>query len=600
MAAALEQAMALHRLGLFDKAEAAYRRILESDPQNADALALLGCALSERKKHPEAVAAIEAALKLDPQAALFHFHLGNAQDKAGNPEKAEAAFARAIALKPDWDEAWYNLGNAQRALRKTGDAATSYERALKINPSHFLALNNLGAMLLKKGKPQEARKLFNAARALNPNHVQTLLNLTDAAFELNDLPAAFEAAQRAAEIKLGLDARAEGWLSRAGLFKNLDEEGINSFLTLATSLSLQGRLAESGAILRGLLAEEPDMAEAFSCLGVLALARNRLDAAEECYALCFALDPSGAPAPWNRAMVQLVRGDLHDGFRRYRWRWHALQKFRGLRLDGPMWDGRDLEGKTILLHEEQGYGDSLQMLRFAPLLKEKGARVLVYARPPLLPLIADWDAAGAHAWDGRKTVPEGVDVVCGVMDLPGLLGIGLETIPAKTPYLPNPRAGDPACTLEGKGKKIGLVWSGNPRHKRDHERSIPLEMFEPLVKSGAAAFYSLQYRPGAADRALLQKWGVTDLDPKIKDLADQAAFLNELDLLITVDTAPAHLAGALGIPVWVMVTSSPDWRWLLGRDDSPWYPSLRLFRQPESGNWNSVIASVNNAFPSLT
>ncbi|HVY12940.1 MAG TPA: glycosyltransferase, partial [Alphaproteobacteria bacterium] len=187
------------------------------------------------------------------------------------------------------------------------------------------------------------------------------------------------------------------------------------------------------------------------------------------------------------------------------------------------------------------------------------------------------------------------DYVCGAMDLPGLLGIGLNNIPARVPYLPNPRANDASFKLEGAAPKIGIVWAGNPQHKRDHERSIPLEMFEPIVKTGGAQFYSLQYKPKDADLKLLEQWNVTNLHPRIKNIADQAGFLAQLDLLITIDSAPAHLAGALGIPTWILLTCNPDWRWLLGREDTPWYPSLRLFRQPARGDWASVLSAARRA-----
>ncbi|MBI3420125.1 MAG: tetratricopeptide repeat protein, partial [Proteobacteria bacterium] len=522
-----------------------------------------------------------------------HFHLGNAFDKAGQHEKAEAALACATALAPNFAEAWYNLGNAQRLLNKKDAAQASYEKTLKLNPAHALAHNNLGMLLWKKGDARGARRRIEEGLKHHPAHVGLLLNLNEIAFEQNDLPTAFASARRVAEIKLGIAPSSTAYLEKDGFFVNRDEEACNALLALAASVMLEGKLEEADAILRGLLAENADTEEAFMLLGSIALARNALDLAEESYAQSFMLDPSNTAAPWNRAMALLTKGKLREGFRRYRWRWHALEKFKAMRLKGPMWDGRDLKGKTILVHEEQGFGDSIQMLRFMPLLKEKGARTWYYARPVLFPLVEKAPGIDrALSWNVEaKELPEGVDYVCGAMDLPGLLGIGLHNIPAKVPYLPNPRADDPAFKLEGK-KKIGLVWAGNPLHKRDHERSVPLEMFEPVIRALPAQFYSLQYKPKEADLKLMEKWGIIDLAPKIKNLGDQAGFMAQLDLLITIDSAPTHLAGALGVPVWVLVTCNPDWRWLLGREDSPWYPSLRLFRQPQRGDWESVINMV--------
>jgi tetratricopeptide (TPR) repeat protein len=583
-------------------------------------LALLGCVLSEQKKHDEAIALIEQALTFDPQAALFHFHLGNAFDKAGLHDRAEACFAVAASLAPPWVEAWYNLGNAQNAQNKKDAANATYERVLKLQPSHALAHNNLGMLAWKKGDLKLGREWIEKGLRHDPRNVQLLLNLNGLAFEQNDLPTAFTAARRVAEIKLSIPPGSTDYLARPDLFRALDEETSNSFLALAASALLEGKLEESSAILRGLIAEDPDMEEAFTTLGSIALAGNRLEEADECCAQSFMLDPTNTVAPWNRAMALLTKGDLREGFRRYRWRWHALDKFKAMKLNAPMWNGGDLKGKTILVHEEQGFGDSIQMLRFMPELKKRGARAYYYARPVLLPLLEGWEGADKIlSWNVEdKSVPPEVDMVCGGMDLPGLLDIGLNNIPNKTPYLSAPK--NPVYTLENGRKKIGLVWAGNPQHKRDHERSIPLEMFEPLISSfrrkpesstsrdsgdktldpgfrrgEEVEFYSLQYKPKESDQKLMKDWGITDLAPRVKNLGDQAGFLAELDLLITIDSAPAHLAGALGIPVWVLVTNNPDWRWLLGRDDSPWYPTLKLFRQPTRGDWKPVIENVKIA-----
>jgi tetratricopeptide (TPR) repeat protein len=626
MADALQEAIALHQKSDWHAAEAAYRRVLAVDPKNADALALLGTVMSELKQHGEAIKAIRAAVALDAQAPLFHFHLGNAFDKAGRHAEAEASFAIATAIAPNWTQAWYNLGNAQRAQNKNAAATGSYERVLKLDPTHALAHNNMAMSLLKNGDAAGARKRMEEGLKHQPDNTTLLLNFSEIAFEQNDLPAAFAAARKLAEAKLGIAPGDLSYLSRPGFFRNRDEESYNALLTLATSTLLQGKFAEASAILRGILAEEPDMEEVFLSLGTLALARNHLDEAEECYSQSFMLDPSNVAAPWNRSMVQLTKGNMREGFARYRWRWAALDKHKSIRLPRPAWDGSELKGKTLLIHEEQGFGDSLQMLRFIPQLKAMGAKVYFYAQAPLHPLLEGWNMLDrVSVWNLKdKTLLPEVDYVCGVMDLPGLMGTHAGNIPSRTPYLPNPRKDDPAHKLGGSKKKIGLVWAGNPLHKRDHERSVPLELFEPLIKNrasfprrressksrdsgdmtldprfrgdeGGMDFFSLQYKPSEKDHALLKEWGVTDLSPRIKNLADMAAYLAQLDLLITIDSAPAHLAGGLGVPTFLLVTHNPDWRWLLGREDSPWYPRLTLFRQPNPGQWDAAMTSIYNA-----
>lgn len=594
-ASLLSSALALHQAGAFADAEKAYRAVLVHEANNADALALLGCVLSEQKKHGAALDTIKRALALDSTAPLFHFHLGNALDKAKKFPEAEDAFLKATALAPGWDEAWYNLGNAARAQNNDAAAQQHYEKTIALNPNHILALNNLALLYAKVEAHEKAAAMINRALAIQPDNVRLLLTLNGIAFQQNDLPAAFASAQRVAEIKLNIKkGDVLGVFDDLTKLDTVDEDIRSSIFALGVSSLLQGRLAQASYIMRSLLSLEPHLSDVMMIMGSIALAQNKLGAADDAYGAAFMLDPSATAAPWNRSMPLLTAGQLGEGFRRYRWRWQALEKFKKMRLNAPMWDGGDLHGKTILVHEEQGFGDSLQMLRYLPLLKQRGAKVYFYARPVLYPLIESWEALdGVLKWNVEdKNVPAGVDTVCGGMDLPGLLGTTLARIPANVPYLPNPLAGDTRYRLDSAKPKIGLVWSGNPLHKRDHERSIPFGLWEPLLKNDLVQFYSFQFKPKDADLAAMQRFNVIDLAPHIKNLADTAAFLDQIDLLITVDSAPAHLAGALGKKVWTLVTMNPDWRWLLGRDDSPWYPSLRLFRQNQIGDWHTVMSDV--------
>lgn len=593
----LPTAMALHQAGAFADAEKAYRLALQMEPQNADALALLGCVLSEQKKHDEALGKIDAALALDATTPLFHFHRGNALNKATRYAEAETAFAQAAMLAPSWAEAWYNRGNAAREAGQHDAAKSHYEKTLALNPAHTLAANNLALLYAKEENFAKARALLDEALKRAPKNTTLLHSLNGVAFGQNDLPTAFESARVLAEIKLGLEGRSIlDVLKDVSTLDLSDDQTCNAIFALGVSTLLQGDLKLASYILRSFLTLEPSSSEALSMLGSIHLARSAMAGADECNGAAFMMEPSNTAAPWNRAMAILTRGDLRGGFRRYRWRWQALDKFKRMRLHAPMWDGlSDIKGKTILVHEEQGFGDSLQMLRYMPLLKARGARVYFYARPVLHPLIKNWNGLDAALeWDVlNKTVPAGVDLVCGAMDMPGLMGTTLGNIPSFPAYLPNPYAGQERYKLQGSKPKIGLVWMGNPLHKRDHERSIPLSLWEPLLQNRDVQFYSFQFKSRAEDTPLMERYGIIDLAPQIKNLADTAAFLHEIDLLITVDSAPAHLAGGLGKKVWTLVTLSPDWRWLLGRDDSPWYPSLRLFRQTKTGDWKSVISEVS-------
>ncbi len=599
----LQSAMALHQAGMMVDAENAYRLVLQADPHQADALALLGSVCSEKKAHDEAIALIERALAIDPQAALFYFYLGNACEKAARFAQSEAAFQRAVQLAPQWDQAHYNLGNIQRSLKKYTEAKETYLKALQLNPQHILAHNNLAHVYSELMDYKSARQQLEIGMALAPDDVQLLFSLHDIAHEHNDFLGAFDAAHRVARLKLGVPKHMDmiEYLKSIPNLNTRDEQIRNCLFALGASYFLTVDLEKASYVLRLLFSLEPDLAEVPTILGSVALSRNKPDLADAYYSQAFMLNPAETCAPWNRSMDLLVRGDLHEGFRRYRWRWSAMEKFKAMRLKADMWDGSDPRGKTIVVQEEQGFGDALQMLRFVPILKERGANVWAYVRPELYAILEHWDGATKVVkWKvDDKTVPPEVDCACGLMDLPGNLDIGLENIPANVPYIPNPKKGQPQFKLTGDGPKnnmkIGLVWSGNPQHKRNFARSFPFSQWQPLLELKGASFYSLQYKPKQEDVDAMAASGVINVAPNIKDLADAAATIAELDLLLSVDSAPAHLAGALGVPVWTLLTIDPDWRWLLGRDDSPWYPSMRLFRQPKHGDWAGVMINVKKA-----
>lgn len=595
----LNDAMALHQAGMMDDAENAYRLLLQLQPKHADALALLGTVLSHKNRHDDAIHFIQQALAIDPKAALFHFHLGNAFEKSGKLLQSEMALNRAVNLAPKWGEAFYNLGNVQRRLKKLEDAKKAYMRALQFLPQHTLSHNNLAHTYAEMNDYKNAKQQLEKGLRSAPRDEQLLFSFYDIAMEYYDFPATFDAAQRIARLKLGIsdDSSVIDYLESMPRLDTRDDTIRNCLFALGASYFLNMDLREASYILRLLCSHEPDFSDVLNVLGSVALSRNQTEMADAYFAQTFMMNPADISAPWNRSMDLLMMGDLAGGFSRYRWRWAAMEKYKTMRIKADMWDGSDPSGKTIIVQEEQGFGDTLQMLRFIPMLKAKGAHVLAYVRPELYALLQSWDGASQTvSWNAAdKTAPAGVDYVCGVMDLPGFLGVGLNTIPAQTPYIPNPRKGLPPFKLESQNLKIGLVWSGNPQHKRNFARSFPFETFEPLFALSGFTFYALQYKPKAEDIALMKKRGVINRADTIHDLADAGATMAELDLLITVDSAPAHLAGALGLPVWTILGADPDWRYLLERTDSPWYPTMRLFRQEQHKDWAGVMLKVKDA-----
>jgi hypothetical protein len=324
--------------------------------------------------------------------------------------------------------------------------------------------------------------------------------------------------------------------------------------------------------------------------------QGRLAEAATCYEQALHLKPDYADAHLNLAYSWFFRGDLEAGWPEYEWRWKR-RGFPQPSFRQPLWDGSSLQGQTILLFAEQGLGDTLQFIRYAPLVRQHGATVIVQCQEPLLRLLAT--CAGIH-----RLVPEGCalppfDVQAPLLSLPRILRTTLATIPAKVPYL----SVDPGLSThwqrrlsDVEGFKVGIVWQGNPEQARDRRRSVPLLAFTPLAVIPGVRLVSLQKGAGRAQLPdLADRLGLLDMTDRLKDFADTAALISQLDLVITVDTAVAHLAGALGVPVWLALASSADWRWLLEREDSPWYPSMRLFRQSTWGDWAGVFERLTEA-----
>ena len=300
---------------------------------------------------------------------------------------------------------------------------------------------------------------------------------------------------------------------------------------------------------------------------------------------------------WHLALLELLRGKLKPGFARYRSRFKDVGGLKRPNFSRPLWRGEDLNGKTILVTDEQGFGDTLMFCRYLPLMKQRGAKIIFSVHKVLEPLFENWQGKDILITHGIAVPP--YDFYASVFDLPHIFGTTLETIPANVPYLPVLQPDEATRLLPDGRKKIGVVWGGSPAHSNDSRRSIPLKLFAGLFQETQFQFYSLNrdMKPGDAD--LLPKLPVIDLAPRLKNFADGARLIGQLDLVITCDTATAHLAGGLGIPVWVLLPFAPDWRWLTERSDNPWYPSVRIFRQKKSGDWENVVEQVRDALKHL-
>ena len=394
-------------------------------------------------------------------------------------------------------------------------------------------------------------------------------------------------------------ARSEAGLRRALALKPDYAEAHNN---LGGALSAQGNLDEAVACYRRALALKPDYAEAHNNLGGALSDLAKFDEALACYRRALRLKPDYAEAHWNQALLTLLTGDFERGWAEYEWRWKTKQlHFERRTFSQPRWDGQPLAGRTILLHAEQGLGDTIQFVRYVSLVKVRGGRVVVECQPPLLPLLAD--CPGIDQVVARGNPLPAFDVQAPLLSLPGILGTTLDSIPDRVPYL---RA-DPELAQAWRkrlealdGFKVGIVWQGNPPFKGDRQRSIPLRQYEALARVEGVQLVSLQKGAGADQLGkLAASFPVLDLGEQLETFSDTAAVLKNLDLLISSCTSVPHLAGALGVPVWLALPFVPDWRWLLEREDSPWYPHHRLFRQSRPGDWSEVFERIAGALRGL-
>ena len=512
----------------------------------------------------------------DPEALCG---LGAVHQAHGRYDAAAESYRQALQETPNDPAAHRGLGNACYLAGRHAEAAQSYQRGLRLRPDDADAHNNLGAALADLGRLDEAVACYREALRLRPAFANAHYNLGNALRLLNRLEESVASYREALRLRPDF---AEG------------------FTNLGNALRLQGRLLEAAACHRKAVQLAPEFALARNNLGLALADSGRFTEALACYAEAIRLDPNFAEAHRNRSLVRLVLGDLEGGWSEYEWRWRCAD-FSIPRLRQPLWDGAPLNGRTILLYTEQGLGDTLLFVRFLPRVKERGGNVVLAAPESLHPLLAR--CAGIDRLVARNGALPDFDVHCPLLSLPHVLGTTFATVPAPIPYL----HADPE-RVERWGRelaaipafKVGITWQGNPAIVYDRERSIPLARFAPLSRVEGVALFSLQKGPGTEQLSELSgELAIADLAERLDRsggaFEDTAAVLRHLDLVITCDTALAHLAGALGVAVWIALPTVPDWRWFLGRDDSPWYPSVRLFRQTREKSWDEPFQRITEA-----
>jgi tetratricopeptide (TPR) repeat protein len=465
--------------------------------------------------------------------------------------------------------------NEHHLAKRHAECETVLRRVLEIDPNNASALHVLALTRQALGDPAQAIALMRRALAIDPGAAALHVALSVILHGAADHEGAIAASRRAIELSPD-DATAHN--------------------SLGASLTSLGRATEAIAAYRRALAINANFYECWCNLGHAQQMLLRLDEAADSYRRALGIQYDYPPAQSAAGMLALLRGDFASGFTQFEWRWR-LASMTPRDFTQPRWQGEPLAGKTILLHAEQGAGDNIQCLRFVPQVAALGGRLVLELPQALTHLATRLDGGGGIIVQGEPL--PAFDVHCAFMSLPRVLGTTLATLPAQVPYL----HADPAAIERwagllagtGSGLKVGIAWAGNPRHAGDRRRSVALERLAPILDVTGVRFYSLQVGERAGDLARLPPDEIVDLSPRLTSFAETAAALAHLDLVIAVDTSVVHLAGALGRPCWVMLPYSPDWRWLLDREDSPWYPSLRLFRQPAPDDWDGVIARVAEA-----
>ena len=512
--------------------------------------------------------------------------LGTALEQQGLHEEALKAFDKAVQIKPDDAELWAQLANVLVQLQRPDHAIPGFERALKLNPRYWYAAYNYAVLLLQSERFEETLINFNLCDELQPDHATTLTGRGRALYKLNRFEEALSDGRRA---------------------QALDPANAAICNDIGAALQKLGRHEEALQWFDRALDLRPDFVTALVNKAFSLSEFHRFDEAFILYRRVKKLDPENAETDRNVAHLQLLNGDFEAGWsgREARWKTSSPRGTAGYpKFPQPIWLGEEtIEDKTILVCADEGLGDTIQFVRYAPMLAALRTRVILLAQESLYPLLSGVPGVSqCLPKNGSEGVPA-FDFHCPITSLPLAFRTTLETIPAPTSYLPTP-AQDRRQVWEERlghhdGLRVGLVWSGNPKHGNDRNRSIPLRTLSRILDVDAC-FVSLQKDARSDDRAVLrERTDIIDLTAHLTDFVETAALISCLDLVITVDTSVAHLAGTLGCPTWILLPYKPDYRWLLDRDDSPWYPSVRLFRQTETREYESVLDRVRSELSML-
>jgi tetratricopeptide (TPR) repeat protein len=559
--------------GKLDKAIEAYRRAIAINPGDSVAYGSLGLAFFDQGKPAEAIIAYQRAIAINPRDAVAHANLGLAFADQGKLDEAITAYRQALAVHSGDPTINLNLGVALRKQGKLDEAITAYQRAIAIKPLFADAYYNLGLAMFKQGKLDEAIVAYQRAIVIKPDHADAYSNFGIALRDQGKLDEAIVAYQRAIAIK---------------------PNHANAYSNLGNALFDLGNLDDALAAYRRALAIDPDHADAFYNLGNVLGCQGNLNDALAAYRRVLAIDPNYADAHWNLSLALLTQGHFTSGWSEHEWRWKIKDLVRTRLSSKPLWLGTpSLRDRTILLWGEQGLGDQIQFARYATSISELGARVILEVSDPLVRVLGDLRGVSKIVAASTPVPDSGFDFHCPLMSLPLALGTELSTIP-DAPRLTTHMQNVPrwAERVPSSMPKIGIAWSGNPKHKNDRNRSVALSQLAPIL-TPHATWISLQKELRDADRPTFDAAeSIRHFGNQLDDFLDTAALCEQCDLVISVDTSVAHLAATLGRPVWLLLPFAADWRWLQDHDDSPWYPTMKLYRQQQIGDWEGVFQRV--------
>jgi tetratricopeptide (TPR) repeat protein len=559
----------------YDDAISDFDKALTLKPNYSEALCNKGKSCGTLGRYEEALTAYDAATVLSPDLAEAWLGRGDAFVELRRHQEAIAAFDKALTLNPSLTGAWVGRGNAYTQLKRYDEAFAAYDAALALKPDLAEAWLGRGNVFVELRRHDEAFAAFDHALALNPDLAEAWVGRGKVFAEQARHDEAIAAYDRAVALKSGL---AEAWLGRGNVFVELrrHDEALTAYDKA--------------------LALKPDLAGGWLGRGNVFFGINRDAEALECYEKSLSLKQDFPEAQWNKALLKLSLGEYEEGWKLYAWGAKTRDYTSSdRRITQPLWrNDSDIGGKTILIHAEHGLGDTIQFSRYLDFLADKKCRIIFEVQKPLVPLFKYPERRCEAVAHGGSIPP--FDLHCPLMSLPPMFNTRVETIPANVPYIH--ASGNKRIEWAGRvgaasKPRIGLAWSGNPRHRSDISRSIPLSAIAAIV-TGNFEWYRVQKDIRESDRQSLGALpAVKDFSNLFEDLSDTAALIDTLDLVISIDTAIAHLAGAMAKPVWIFLPFHPDFRWLRDRTDSPWYPTARLYRQTRDGDWTDVLARVS-------